>query len=147
DDGDESARQEGRDAQRGNGPGAEGSDRADRRAAQVARGARDAMTKEGTGMRGPTAMTPNRLALGLALGLTLTAVAGRLLVDRALDQVEHAAATRSAIIGIQGVVAAVESGDLDEGDLGRRLAELDASDAELSSLRVIRFAGLRLLAS
>ncbi len=92
-------------------------------------------------------MTPNRLALGLALGLTLTAVAGRLLVDRALDQVEHAAATRSAIIGIQGVVAAVESGDLDEGDLGRRLAELDASDAELSSLRVIRFAGLRLLAS
>lgn len=92
-------------------------------------------------------MTPNRLALGLALGLALTAVAGRLLVDRALDQVERAAATRSAIIGIQGVVAAVEAGDLDEGDLAQRLAELDASDAELSSLRVIRFAGLRLLAS
>jgi arabinogalactan oligomer/maltooligosaccharide transport system permease protein len=98
-------------------------------------------------MRGLVAMTPNRLALGLALGLALTAAAGRILVDRTLDEAESTAAMRSAIIGIQGVVAGIEAAELDEGDLTQRLAELDASDPELSSLRVIRFAGLRLLAS
>lgn len=98
-------------------------------------------------MRALAAMTPPRLALGLGLGLVLAVASGRALVDRALDGVEDTAATRSAIIGLQGLVAAIEASELDEEALGPRLAELDAGDPELSSIRVIRFAGLRLLAS
>lgn len=98
-------------------------------------------------MRLLDAVTPVRLAAGLAVGLALAAGAGQFLVERALAGAETEAGRRSAIVGLGALVASVERTGLEAEQLPAVVLAADQRDDELAAVRVIQFAGIRLVAS
>ncbi len=88
-----------------------------------------------------------RLLTGLAIGLALTVGVGAWLQARAAQRQRAETAERSGVVGLRALGDLVENLGLDDERLQRAVAVFVAADPGLEVARVVRFKGIRLVAS
>jgi arabinogalactan oligomer/maltooligosaccharide transport system permease protein len=90
---------------------------------------------------------PGRVIAGLAFALIVAAGAGLWFQSARLNRQGGDQAERSAIVSLRALTELVERVGLEAGELQAGVARLAAADPQIETARVIRFKGIRLMAS
>ena len=91
--------------------------------------------------------TPKHVIWGLLLALVVGIGLGMRLQSNALAGLAASRAERSALVGLRAVTDIVEGRGLDSTELQGAVEQFVAGDSVLTEVRVIRFKGIRLVAS
>ena len=90
---------------------------------------------------------PGRVVTGLALALIVSVGAGLWFQSARLGQLAEATAERSAIVSLRAAAELVKRIGLESERLQEGVERLTAADPQVETLRVVRFKGIRLMAS